>query len=444
MNKHARMLRLVAAFALVIFSALPFGQNGWASQATVRKLDAANALPLAVPEDVGLSSERLDRISEVLGAGVERGEIPGYVALVARHGRIAYFESTGVVDPDRDAAMQRNAIFRIYSMTKPITSTAVMILVEEGKLKLSDPVSKYLPELEGLEAATNADDVADAGGVETEPAARPIMVVDLLRHTSGITYGVFGGTPVETLYLDGGMNDLTITNAKLVSQLGELPLKYQPGTVWEYGRSTDVLGRLVEVVSGQTLGEFFRTRIFQPLGMVDSGFHVAPGKIKRLAQPLADDHEGLVLKYIDVTSPPSFEAGGQGLTSTAVDYARFLQMMLNGGELDGVRILGSKTVELMTQDHVGDMFDHGTFYIPGPGHGFGLGFAVRSDGPRSPGILTEMQGSAGEYFWAGYAGTYFWVDPSEELIGIYMMQSVKQLLPYATSFKSLVLQAVID
>jgi len=439
-------MRFGLTLALVVFAlgVLPIGQSAWASQATIQKTDAANALPLAVPEDVGLSSERLDRISEVLGAGVSRGEIPGYVALVARRGRIVYFESNGVTDPERDASMPRNAIFRIYSMTKPITSTAVMILVEEGKLKLSDPVSKYLPELEGLEAATNADEASDASNLETEPAAQPIMVVDLLRHTSGITYGVFGETPVEKLYLDGGMNDLTTTNTKLVSQLGALPLKYQPGTVWEYGRSTDVLGRLIEVVSGQTLGEFFQTRIFQPLGMVDSAFHVAPGKLKRLAEPHAGDREGLILKYIDVTSPPSFEAGGQGLTSTATDYVRFLQMMLNGGELDGVRILGSKTVELMTQDHVGDMFDHGTFYIPGPGHGFGLGFAVRGEGPRSPGILTEMQGSAGEYFWAGYAGTYFWVDPSEELIGIYMMQSVKQLLPYATSFKSLVLQAVID
>jgi CubicO group peptidase (beta-lactamase class C family) len=428
----------------MVVGALPLTDAAWASQATVRKIDASNALPLATPEEVGLSAERLERIGEVLGAGVKSGEIPGYVALVARRGRIAYFESDGVVDPGRELAMPRNAIFRIYSMTKPITSTAVMILVEEGKIKLSDPVSKYLPELEGLKAATNADEAETEGDLETEAAAQPIMVVDLLRHTSGITYGVFGDSPVEKQYLDGGMNDLDITNEKLVSQLSKLPLKYQPGTVWEYGRSTDVLGRLVEVVSGQTLGEFFQAKIFKPLGMADTAFHVAANKRERLAEPLVADREGLVLKYIDVSKPPSFEAGGQGLTSTVIDYARFLQMMLNGGELEGERILGRKTVELMTQDHVGDMFDHGTFYIPGPGHGFGLGFAVRSEGPRSPGILSAMQGSAGEYFWAGYAGTYFWVDPSEELIGIYMMQSVKQLLPYATSFKSLVLQAVTD
>lgn len=434
-------LRTITVGAML---ALLSAQGVWASEATIQKLDAANALPFAVPEEVGLSSERLDRISTVLGEGIESGEIPGFVALVARRGRIAYFESAGVRDPATGDAMPRNAIFRIYSMTKPITSTAVMMLVEEGKLKLSDPVSKYLPELADLKAATNADEADDAAALETEPAAQPMMVVDLLRHTSGITYGVFGNTPVEKLYLDGGINDLTVTNASLVEQLGTLPLKYQPGTVWEYGRSTDVLGRLIEVVSGQTLGEFFQTRIFAPLDMTDTAFHVSSKKIHRLVEPFAADHEGLVLKYIDVTGPPSFEAGGQGLTSTPVDYLRFLQMMLNGGELDGVRLLGSKTVELMTQDHVGAMFDHGTFYIPGPGHGFGLGFAVRNEGPRSPGILAAMQGSAGEYYWAGYAGTYFWVDPSEELIGIYMMQSVQQLLPYATAFKSLVLQAVID
>ena len=405
---------------------------------------AAAELPRAVPEDVGLSSERLARIDEVLGAGVEAGEIPGFVAMVARHGKIAYFKAVGTQDPETGQPMTRDSIFRVYSMTKPFTSVAAMILVEEGRLRLSDPVGKYLPELAELQAAVNADDAGDGVPLETVPAAQPIRIVDLLRHTSGFTYGVFGGSPVETAYLEGGINDLDITNAELVTRLSALPLKYQPATTWDYGRGTDVLGRVIEVVSGMTLGEFFQARIVGPLGMEDTAFFVAPDKLDRLAQPYASDREGLKLLYIDVTRPPSFEAGGQGLTSTVSDYARLLHMMLNGGELDGTRILGSKTVELMTMDHVGEMFDHGPAFLPGPSHGFGLGFAVRIEGARSPGILSAMQGSVGEYYWAGYAGTYFWVDPSEQLIGIYMMQSVKQLLPYATMFKQMVMQAVID
>jgi len=404
----------------------------------------AGDLPRAVPEEVGLSSERLARIGEVIGAGIEKGEIPGFVALVARHGRIAYHEAFGKQDPETGVPMRKDSIFRIYSMTKPITSTAAMILVEEGRIKLSDPIGKYLPELAELEAATNADTAASVADLKTEKADAPIRVVDLLRHTSGLTYGVFGDTPVEKLYLDGGINDLSITNEKLVTLLADLPLKYQPQTTWEYSRATDVLGRLIEVVSGQSLGEFFEARILDPLGMDDTGFYVPEEKLDRLAEPFPSDKEGLVLKYIDVTEPPSFEAGGQGLTSTVMDYARFAQTMLDGGALDGVRILGTKTAELMRTDTVGTLFDHGTWYLPGPSHGFGLGFAVRTEGARSPGFLAAMHGSVGEFYWAGYAGTYFWIDPEEDLFGIYMMQSVQQLLPYAEQFKTLVMQSLID
>jgi len=408
----------------------------------------AAELPRAKPESVGLSSERLESIRKVLGAKVDAGEIPGYVALVARRGKVVYYEAYGVQNPNTKKAMSRDAIFRIYSMTKPITSVAAMILVEEGKIRLSDPVSMYLPELAKLQVATNAGTVKEPAEVQTRPATNPIRVVDLLLHTSGFTYGFFkpfpGGGPVEQMYADGGLNDLEITNAELVTRISKVPLKYEPGTTWWYSHSTDVLGRLVEVVSGMTLGEFFDKRISKPLGMTDTAFQIAPGKVSRFVEPFDDDKKGLTLLYTDPTKPVKFEAGGQGLTSTVMDYARFAHMLLNRGSLDGARILGKKTVELMTTDQVGPNIDRGPFYLPGQNHGFGLLGAVRTDGARAPAPLNPMDGSVGEYYWAGYAGTYFWVDPKEELVGVYMMQSVRQLLPFATSFKTLVEQAVVE
>ncbi len=405
-------------------------------------------LPTTIPEDVGLSSQRLNRIAEVFNAKVREGEILGYVALVARNGKVAYFEAHGVQNPNTGKPMSRDSIFRIYSMTKPVTSVAAMILVEEGKIKLSDPVSKYLPELANLNVAVNADTAKTPSEIKTRPARNPIRVVDLLMHTSGLTYAFFkpfpGGGAVEQMYLESGVNDLDISNAELVTRISKLPLKFEPGTTWWYSRSTDVLGRLVEVVSGMTLGEFFEARISKPLGMRDTAFRVAPGKTTRFAEPFDDDKKGLILQYTNPTRPVKFEAGGQGLTSTVMEYARFLHMLLNGGELDGKRVLGRKTVELMTMDHVGQVYDRGPFYLPGQSHGFGLLGAVRTEGPRAPALLNAMDGSVGEYYWAGYAGTYFWVDPEEQLVAVYMMQSVQHLLWYATMFKTLVVQSISD
>ncbi len=415
---------------------------------TLASLTYGRDLPTTIPEDVGLSSQRLNRITEIFNAKVREGEIPGYVALVARNGKIAYFEAHGVQNPNTGKPMSRDSIFRIYSMTKPVTSVAAMILVEEGKIKLSDPVSKYLPELANLNVAVNADTAKTPSEIKTRPARNPIRVVDLLMHTSGLTYAFFkpfpGGGAVEQMYLESGVNDLDISNAELVTRISKLPLKFEPGTTWWYSRSTDVLGRLVEVVSGMTLGEFFEARISKPLGMRDTAFRVAPGKTTRFVEPFDDDKKGLILQYTNPTRPVKFEAGGQGLTSTVMDYARFLHMLLNGGELDGKRILGRKTVELMTMDHVGQVYDRGPFYLPGQSHGFGLLGAVRTEGPRAPALLNAMDGSVGEYYWAGYAGTYFWVDPEEQLVAVYMMQSVQHLLWYATMFKTLVVQSISD
>ena len=405
-------------------------------------------LPRAHPEDVGLSSQRLDRIADVFNAKVREGEIPGYVALVARRGKVAYFEAHGAQNPETNKPMSRDSIFRIYSMTKPLTSVAAMILVEEGKIKLSDPVSMYLPELADLKVVTNADTAKSPSEVKTRPAKNPIRVLDLLMHTSGFTYGFFepfpGGGVLEKMYLEGGVNDQDITNEELVTRISKLPLKFDPSTTWYYSRSTDVLGRLIEVVSGMTLGQFFENRIIKPLGMVDTAFKVAAGNVSRFAEPFTAEKADLTLQYTEPTKSAKFEAGGQGLTSTVMDYARFAHMLLNGGELDNKRILGRKTVELMTTDHIGQVIDHGPFFLPGQSHGFGLLGAVRTEGPRAPALLNAMDGSVGEYYWAGYAGTYFWVDPKEELVAVYMMQSVTHLLWYATMFKTLVVQSIVD
>jgi CubicO group peptidase (beta-lactamase class C family) len=424
--------RFASGFAIALFAVSVF----------------AAELPRTKPESVGLSSNRLERVSEVLRAKVDAGEIPGYVALVARHGKVAYYEAYGMQDPSTKKPMAKDSIFRVYSMTKPLTSVAAMILVEEGRMKLSDPVSMYLPELVNLKVATNADSAKTPADLQTKPATNPIRVLDLLTHTSGLTYGFFKGVPgggaVEQAYIDGGEGDLDITNAELVTRLSKLPLKYEPGTTWWYSRSSDVLGRLIEVVSGMTLGEFIDKRIAKPLGLVDTAFSVAPGKTSRFAEPFPADKEGLILKYTDPTKPVKFEAGGQGLTSTVMDYARFAHMLLNNGALDGNRVLGKKTVALMTSDQLSPTLNRGPFFIPGQSHGFGLLGAVRTEGPRAPAALNSMDGSVGEFYWAGYAGTYFWVDPKEDLVGVYMMQSVKHLLWYATTFKTLVVQAVVD
>ncbi len=424
--------RLSAALALWLIACFAFAAD----------------LPRTRPEAVGLSSERLDNIRKVLGAKVDAGEIPGYVALVARKGKIAYFDAYGVQNPNTRKPMSRDAIFRIYSMTKPVTSVAALMLVEEGKMKLSDPVSMYLPELANLQVAVNADTAKSPAEVQTRLANNPIRVLDLLLHTSGFTYGFFkpfpGGGPVEQMYIDGGVNDLDISNAELVTRISKLPLKFEPGTTWWYSRSTDVLGRLIEVVSGMTLGEFFEKRIFRPLSMNDTAFRVAPTKVSRFVEPFDADKQGLILQYTDPTKAVRFEAGGQGLTSTVMDYARFAHMLANGGALGNARILGKKTVELMTTDHIGNAYDLGPFYLPGQSHGYGLLGAVRTEGPRAPAALNPMDGSVGEYYWAGYAGTYFWVDPKEDLVGVYMMQSVKHLLWYATTFKSLAVQSIVE
>jgi CubicO group peptidase (beta-lactamase class C family) len=423
---NALALLLVTGFSLLFFA-------GAAS--------AADPLPRAKAEDVGLSTEKLDRIGRTLRADVERGRIPGAVVIVARKGRIAYVDAVGFRDKAAGAAMPQDAIFRIASMTKPLVSVATMMLYEEGRLFLSDPVSKYIPELANRQVGVEKLDPATGKLVYyTVPADSEMTIQDLLRHTSGFTYGNRGTTQVHKLY-EGGTSGLARegTAQQFIERLAKLPLLNQPGTKWEYGVSTDVLGRVVEVVAGKPLGQVLAERIFRPLKMTDTGFVVAADRAGRLAQALAIDPDtGKEIKLFDPTVQPKFECGGGCGVSTAGDYVRFTQMLVNRGSLDGARILGRKTVEYMTTDHLGTAIAPGPAYSPGPGYGFGLGFAVRKETGVAP-----VTGSAGDYNWGGAFGTGFWVDPKEELTVVFMAQAPGPIrVHYRQLLKTLVLQAI--
>jgi CubicO group peptidase (beta-lactamase class C family) len=388
-------------------------------------------LPTAKPEDVGLSTPALTRLADALQERVARGHIPGAVALIARHGKVAFHQAFGARDPASGAPMPLDAIFRIYSMTKPIVSIAAMMLCEEGALLLSDPIHKYLPEFTELRVA-----VFSGNMMGYTDADRAITVQDLLRHTSGLTYEFRDDTPLHKAYTEARVARLRQTNAEHVATLASLPLLHQPGTCWEYSRSTDVLGRLVEVVSGQTLGSFLTERILRPLGMDDAGFSVPAPHQDRLAEAFPRDPEsGADVSLLDVRRTAIFESGGGGMVASATDYARFLQMLLNGGTFGNARLLGRKTIELMTADHLGEI-DSSSELLP-PGHGFGLGFAVRLAAGLAP-----FPGSIGSYFWGGAAGTTFWVDPAERLTAVLMIQAPGQREHYRVLFRDLVYAAV--
>jgi CubicO group peptidase (beta-lactamase class C family) len=390
-------------------------------------------LEFAAPAELGLCPYRLQRMVDVLQSEVDRGRLPGAVALVARRGKIAVFESLGQQDPAAGTPMPRDAIFRIYSMTKPVVSVAVMMLMEQGRLLLSDPVSKHLPEFANQKVAVERD-----GQVTLEGTVRPATVQDLLRHTAGLTYEFMGEAAVHRQYAALNMGSRERSNAEFSRTLAALPLLHPPGGVWAYSRATDVLGRLVEVVSGQPLGEYLRQAIFQPLGMHDTGFAVAPADHHRIAEPFSHDPDGgETLRVLDPRRTPAMESGGGGLLSTAMDYARFLSFMRNRGELQGVRLLGPHTVDFMTADHLGAIPVTGDV-LP-PGYGFGLGFAVR----RETGIAA-MPGSPGLYYWGGIAGTSFFVDPAQDLVALLMIQAPNQRDHFRPLFRSLVYAALVD
>ncbi|QQS15235.1 MAG: beta-lactamase family protein [Rhodospirillales bacterium] len=410
---------------------------------------AGQGLPWAkTAEDVGVSTVRLRGLTDRLREGVRGGEIPGAVAIVVRNGKVVYFESFGFRDREARASMKVDSIFRIASMTKPVVSLAVMMLAEEGRLSIAEPASKYLPELKDLKVGVERR--RDDGAVELElvPARREMTIHDLLRHTSGLTYGVFDDSAVDRMYLAANVTDGGQTNAELVSKLAKLPLKHQPGTTWEYSLSTDVLGRLVEVVSGQALDEFVAERITGPLKMPDTGFHVDDSRRDRVAQPMVDPRTGRRMALRRVDERPRWLSGGGGMLSTAADYARFGQFWLNGGQLDGVRLLSRKSVELMTANHL----PPGTAFTPAvnpgwgemapspeAGQGFGLGFATRRGAGGNP-----LHGSSMEYYWAGAMGTSFVIDPAERLVAVLMIQAPAQMAPYRAMMRQHVAAALVD
>jgi CubicO group peptidase (beta-lactamase class C family) len=390
-------------------------------------------LPTAKPEEVGLNPAALDRLSAVLQDRVASGHIPGAVALVARHGKVAYHHGFGRLDPASDKPMGTDAIFRIYSMTKAIVSVAVMMLWEEGRLLLGDPIGQYIPAFNQTMVG-----IISGGFYGRTDADQPITIQDLLRHTSGLTYEFRGDTPIHETYVKARIARLKQTNADHVENLAGLPLLHQSGTVWEYSRSTDVLGRLVEVISGQTLGAFLSERILTPLGMTDSGFFVPPAGHDRIAEPFPKDPDtGNPVTLLDIRRPAMFESGGGGMVATTMDYARFLAMLFGNGRLGSTRLLGRKTIELMTSDHLGTITGEADL-LP-PGHGFGLGFAVRTQPGMAP-----FPGSVGNYYWGGMAGTTFWVDPAERLFAVLMIQAPNQREYYRVLFRDMVYAAVAD
>jgi CubicO group peptidase (beta-lactamase class C family) len=389
-------------------------------------------LPQARPESLGLSSIRLQRMSDAFKRDIDKGTIPGVTMMVARRGQIGWFDALGKQNPAASTPMAHNSIFRIFSMTKPIVSVGIMMLLEEGYFLLNDAVAKYIPEF-----ADQKVGVENNGKLDLVPPVRPITIQDLLRHTSGITYDHTGNGLVQQLYQQSRLRSRKISNAEHAALVASMPLMCQPGAEWNYSRSTDILGRIIEVVSGKTLSAFLTERILAPLQMAETAFHTGPENADRFAEPFpTDPWTGEKVQLFNMLEKPVMESGGGGLVSTTMDYARFCQMLLNGGVLDGNRIIGRKTLELMASDHLGPKVKLETHLVP-PGHSFGLGFAVRTLEGMAP-----FAGSVGQFFWSGMAGTFFWIDPKEELFAVFMSQGPGQREYFRTLVRSLVYAAL--
>ncbi len=413
MNRYSSLARLI--------SACLFSIAGFAS--------AADRTPIAGIDAQGFSAVRLAKIGTKLDQDVKDAMLPGAVLLVARGGTPVYAHVAGIQNPQTSQPMRRDSIFRIHSLTKPIVSVAVMMLVEDGKLALADPASKYLPELKNLQVGVERSDAAGAKTLDLIAATREVSIHDLLRHSAGLTYAFEGKSLVKDEYKKLGLDGVNETSAEWIQKLAKAPLQSQPGSRFEYSVATDVLGVILERVSGQSLDALLAARIFRPLKMHDTGFTVEPSKHARIAEPYEIDSVWKIKTPMSDPrkTPPRFSGGG-GLMSTADDYLRFAQMLLNGGELDGARILSPKTIELMLADHLPVMrlaVPTGQIILgPRPGYGFGLGFAVRTDLGGA-----NTHGSIGIADWNGISGTNFWIDPKEKLAVVWMMQA-PGLRPY--------------
>jgi CubicO group peptidase (beta-lactamase class C family) len=410
------------------------------------------ATKIVRPEDVGLNSARLAAIPDYFSSYVSRGKLAGLSTLVSRRGEIAHFEAIGLRDRERNLPMERDSIFRIYSMSKPITSLALMMLYEEGHFQLNHEVSRYIPEFRKLRVWAGGTNAAWA----TKEPARPMTIRHLLTHTSGLTYGFMNQHPVDRLYRHAGIDGVRsdeITLKEMVTRLADIPLLFSPGDYWNYSVSTDVCGYLVEVLSGRPLDEFLEARIFKPLGMVDTGFTVPKDKLSRFTanyEKNAETRETRLIDKSDETStyakPKRFLSGGGGLVSTMTDYWRFCQMCLNGGELDGVRLISRKTFDFMTLNHLPggrtmkEMSLSSFGELAAEGAGFGLGFQVILDPSEAQAI-----GSVGNLSWGGAASTYFWIDPEEDIVAILMTQLMpSSTYPLRPQLQQLVYAAIED
>jgi CubicO group peptidase (beta-lactamase class C family) len=404
---------------------------------------AADPLPRAKPETVGMSSERLGRIGEALRADVEKGRLPGAVVAVARKGKLVYYQAFGYLDKDAGTKMHNDAIFSIASMTKPIVAVGALTLLERGQLQIDEPVGTYLPQLSKMQVAVLKS--SDGGsGFDTVAAQRQVTIQDLMRHTSGIIYGGRGATPVHKLYPASSSTAGTgMTGKEFVDKLGSLPLLHQPGSTWDYGFGLDVLGVVIEKISGQPLGQYLEAQVFKPLGMRDTAFAVPPEKAKRYAKAFANDPDtGKPQFVLDLTKPLKFECGGGCAASTAGDYIRFAQMLLDGGKLEGKRVLSRKTVEYMLSNQLAPNTVNliANADPTSADMGFGLGVAVRT----TPGVVRKV-GSVGEFSWNGAYGTSWWADPKENLAVVFMAQTPGPIRwHYRYVLNALVEQAIVD
>lgn len=437
-NNISQLVRYVALMSvLVLATCTP--NSELATVDNQPSSSSEQALALVAPELAGMDSSRLNRVTQAMQGFVDEGKLAGVVTMAARDNKIVHFESVGYRDLEAQAPMTNDALFRIYSMTKPVTGVALMILYEEGKFRLADPVEKYLPEFENLQVFAGTD---DSGNIITEPQNHKMTIRELMSHTGGLSYGIFAQSPVDTKYVEADLLNNAFTLEEFTRRLGEIPLKHQPGSRWEYSVAVDVQGYLVEKLAGQPFGDFLQERIFDPLEMTDTDFYVPEEKVSRFAQVYGYNREGELepgegFPGANFLEDPNFQSGGGGLVSSTMDYMRFSQMLLNGGELDGIRILAPLTIDLMHRDQTprgmtGAMSSE-------TGTVFGLDFAIIEDPVEAESY------SKGEYYWGGAAGTWFWIDPVENLVFVGMIQQFGQGIPDVRSTsRRLVYQSIMD
>jgi CubicO group peptidase (beta-lactamase class C family) len=428
MNPRQAMRSLLCGALLVVSGASP---RGALAEGT-----------FDIPPGAHFSKEKLERLGEYFRNEIATGKIPGAVLLIQQHGKPVYSETFGVRDVATKLPITPNTIFRLYSMTKPLTSVAAMMLIDEGKLKLDEPLSKYIPSFASAKVGVEKKLDNGEAALELVPASRPITIEDLMRHTSGITYGFYGNTLVRKAYQEHQIYAGDPDNAEFAERIAQLPLAEQPGTLWDYGHSTDVLGRVVEVVSGQSLLQFEKQKLLDPLGMADTGFYVTdPGKFIQIARPMPNDSNFRVGFESDPETVMKWESGGGGMVSTLADLNPFLQMLLNGGTLNGKTYLSPKSFAQMTSDRIGpgSGVARDYYYFPGDGFGFGLGFGVRTDpGNAKP----PPPGSLGELKWDGASGCYFVIDPRQDMFFLLLQQTPSERQRIQREVKKLIYEAL--